>query len=142
MPEAAWWLALVAEGGVVVDLRSAPGGWRGSARRVRALPPGSRVAVCDFSPASAWRCRRFAAHAGMAPHREYALLPGLAGPGFAVDLRAAPVSYFWAGLFAMPAGPAPLLTLAALASRAGRTRFGAAFLRALAPGRLLLGTRA
>lgn len=70
------WRLLAPAGSHVVDLPSRPFAIRGTLRRLRALPCGSRVIVLDHRPGSR-RTRRLAATRALIVDREYVALPSL-----------------------------------------------------------------
>jgi hypothetical protein len=98
------WPQIAPEGAVVVALPLWLPARKAVRLRLRELPEGTVVALCDAAPGSRERCRRFAASANVRLEREYLAVPTLHSAAFLVQDAPGPVSYFWHNLAAVPPG--------------------------------------
>ncbi len=127
------WLVLCPVGTAEVHVQH---GWHA----VRALPAGTPVVLIDSRPASRGRLRRIARKLPITVERELIVLPTAGHPIVVLDDTRDAVRHFWRSVAAVPPGvataslPATLLLRVALALPWTWTG-------AIAPGRLLLGTR-
>jgi hypothetical protein len=127
------WLALCPEGTVEVDVRH---GWRSA----RQLPAGTPVVLLDGPPFSRRRLRRLARRVSATVERELVVLPTAGHPIVLLDDTPEAVRHFWTSVAAVPPGLAlawlPATVVLWIAQRVPWTWTGA-----VAPGRVLLGTR-
>jgi hypothetical protein len=130
---AAPWLVFCPVGTAEIHVRH---GWRA----VRGLPARTPVVLVDSRPASRGRLRRIARKLSITVERELIVLPTASNPIVVLDDTRDAVRHFWRSVAAVPPGlaaaslPATLLLRAALALPWTWTG-------AIAPGRVLLGTR-
>ena len=142
--EARWggnWLVLSPPGAVRVDVGRSPPKRRVRAQEIRALPPGTPVAMCASFPGAIGRCRAFASEAGVEPAREYLAFPSAAAPAYLVEDAPATIRFFLRTLLAVPPGTplsAPIEALLHIVRAFGPWRL----IRRLAPGRVVVGRRA
>jgi hypothetical protein len=133
------WRVLSPPGGVRVDVPR----WRrrGAERTLRALAPGTPVVLCAAGPGALARTRRFAARAGVHVDTGYLALPSAAAPGYIVEERPAAVDVFFRTILVTP--PGTRFARAVAAALALLRAVGPwPVVRALAPGRLVVGRRA
>ncbi|MCW3035854.1 MAG: hypothetical protein JWM17_1166 [Actinobacteria bacterium] len=98
------WPQIAPDGAVAVTLPLWPPARKAVRLRLRELPEGAVVALCDAAPGSRGRCRRFASSANVRLEREYLAVPTLHSAAFLVQDAPGPVSYFWHNLAAVPPG--------------------------------------
>jgi hypothetical protein len=135
------WSVLGPPGAVQVDLPRSPAARRALVRDVRSLPAGSAVVLRDGVLASRWRCRRFAARAGVQVERQYVALPSVRSPAFLVEDGRRPLGYFCSAVLSVPPGVALLAAPVGLLSRAAAWLARAGLVGAIAPGRVAIGWR-
>jgi hypothetical protein len=127
------WLVLCPVGTAEVHVQH---GWRA----VRQLPAGTPVALIDSRPASRSRLRRIARKLPMTVERELIVLPTAGHPIVVMDDTSDAVRHFWRSVAAVPPGVAAASLPTTLLLRAART-LPWTWTGAIAPGRVLLGTR-
>lgn len=135
------WTVLGSPDAIRVDLPRSRAARRAMVGRVRALPVGAAVVLCDGALASRWRCRRFAARAGVRLERQYLALPSARSPAFLVEDARRPLSYFCAAVLSVPPGVALLAGPVGLLARAAAWLARAGVAGAIAPGRVAVGWR-
>jgi len=126
---------------VRIDLPRSRAARRALVGRVRALPVGSAVVLRDGVLASRWRCRRFAARAGVRVERQYVALPSARSPAFLVEDGRRPLGYFCSAVLSVPPGVALLAAPAGLLAHAAAWLARAGLVGAIAPGRVAVGWR-
>lgn len=135
------WTVLGPPDAIRVDLPRSRAARRAMVGRVRALPVGAAVVLCDGVLASRWRCRRFAVRAGVRLERQYLALPSARSPAFLVEDARRPLSYFCAAVLSVPPGVALLAAPVGLLARAAAWLARAGVAGAVAPGRVAVGRR-
>jgi hypothetical protein len=133
------WLVLAPPGAVRVDLdrRGASGN---AIPLVASLATGGRVVIAASGPRAARRCREFAAAAELEVERSYLAFPSARAPAYIVEDDPAPLRLFLQTILAAPPGrrfSKPLAAVVALVRALSPSRA----VRALAPGRIVLGRR-
>lgn len=135
------WRAVASDGAVRVELTRSRAKQRNCLATVRALEAGSAVVFSASAPRAAARCRAFASSAGIGIEREYLAFPRAAAPAYLVEDAPAPVRHFAASVLV-----APPRTRLSMPIELGLDLL--CFLspwrlvRALAPGRVVVGRRA
>jgi hypothetical protein len=135
------WHVVAPEGAERLDV---PAGWRARRaliRRLRAVPAGTWIVLCDATPGSRRRIRRVSREAGMLLGREYLAFPSPREAAYLVEDARDPVAYFWTALLRVPpGGPAGWLVGQAGVSAVHRLRAWD-LVRAAVPGRLAVAWR-
>jgi hypothetical protein len=135
------WRVVSPSGAVRADV-----GWTAAARRaarrdLRALPSGTPVVLCASAPLAVRRSRRLAGHAGIELDRAYLAFPSAAAPAYLVEDAPAAARVFVADVLVAPPGSVlttPIGAVLAVVRRSAPWRL----LRALAPGRVIVGWKA
>lgn len=132
------WRVVGAPGAVRVELSLGSGG--GGGERVRALPAGTPLVLAAAGPGALTRCRIFAARSGIRLEREYLAIPTARAPACLVEGAPGPVRAFLERILVAPHGTVldPALDLGIAALRAWNPW---RLIRALAPGRIVVGVR-
>ena len=125
-----------------VDLPASSTAQRRLCEEIRALPTGTRIIVCSNAMGSRWRCRRFAAAAGITLLREYVAIPSAQAPTYYVEDTPQALRYFFSHVLALPFGGAATSAAFAAAKAAAGFVFPAALPGAVAPARIVLGRTA
>jgi hypothetical protein len=134
------WGTVSPAGAVRVELGRSTAEGRDAARTARDLPAGTPIVVCAGGLGAMRRCRRFASNAGIELDRVYLAFPSVRSPAYLVEAAPAPVHFFVETVLVTP----PRMRCAALleACLAGvRALSPQRLIRALAPGRVAVGTR-
>ena len=132
------WRVLTPAGAVRIELRGACA--KGEADRVRGLPRGTAVVLAASGPAATRRCRAFATRAGVQLEREFLAIPTAKTPGCLVEAEPGTVGTFVDAVLVAPQDSrlgAVADAALALLRRVGSWRL----LRAIVPGRIVVGTR-
>lgn len=108
---------------------------------LRALPPGTVVAVIDARPGSRRRARRLANQLEAGVRRSYILLPSARAACYVVEDRPEPVRYLWQRLFATPPGTGLFTSLVIAGAVHASHALPWWSLGSVAPGRLTLLVR-
>jgi hypothetical protein len=135
------WQVVAPAGAVRVDLSRSARLRRAQRRRVQAMPVGTWVVLCDSIPGSRWRCRSFAARAGVRLDREYAALPSMRAPAYLVQDARESSSYFCSAVLTVPPGAAVLAGLLELLLRLVGALALQGLIGVLSPGRVAVGRR-
>ena len=109
-------------------------------RRVRALGPGTPVLLTASWPGAASRCRSFGSRSGVTVEREFLALPSVEAPGCLVEDAQASVGALMDSVPVVPPRGA-LSAVADLGARLLRALRPWRAIRALAPGRVVVGVR-
>jgi hypothetical protein len=132
----------VAEPGTVrVEVPRAPRARRAELVRLGGVAAGTPVALLASGPGAIGRCRRFAARAGVAVDRAYLAFPSATAPAYLVEDAACTVRVFTKTMLVAPLS-ARFATPMMLAVAVLRWLSPWRLLRALAPGRVVVGRRA
>lgn len=134
------WRVVGPPGAIRIDLGRSRSSRRAALRTVMNLPRGAAVVLCAPAPGSARRCRAFAAHAGLELEREYLAFPSASAPAYLVEAAPPAVRVFAQTVLVAPPGvrfSGPAAAALALVRALDPWRL----LRALAPGRVVLGRR-
>jgi hypothetical protein len=135
------WLVVSPAGALCVDLHRSASGRRSLGRTLRDLRPGTVVVLRASGLLARRRCRGLATTAGLELEREYLAFPSAAAPAFLVEDASAPVGVFVRSFLVAPPRTAASLPLeGALAVVRGLRLWP--LVRALAPGRVVVGRRA
>src|SRR5215211_1784998 len=135
------WSVLGPPDAIRVDLPRSRAARRAMVGRVRALPVGAAVVLCDGVLASRWRCRRFAARASVRLERQYVALPSARSPAFLVEDAPRPLNYFCSAVLSVPPGVALLAAPVGLLVQVAAWLARAGVAGAIAPGRVAVGRR-
>ena len=133
------WRVLSPVDAVRIELRGARA--RGDADTIRALPLGTPVVLSASGPAATRRCRTFATRSGVRLDREFLAIPTARAPGCIVEAAPGPVGTFVSSVLVAPQDSrlGPLADAGLGLIRAlGSWRL----LRAIVPGRIVVGIRA
>ena len=114
---------------------------RDALARVRALPSGAPLVLVTAAPGARRRCRRFAARGGIVREQEYLAFPTAAVPGCLVEDEPAVIGVFARSVLGVPPR-VPFATAIGVALGVARSTHGWRLIRALAPGRVVVGRRA
>ena len=135
------WLVISPAGALCADLDRSAAGRRSLGRTLRALKPGTVVVLRATGPLARRRCRGLAAAARLELEREYLAFPSAAAPAFLVEDASAPIGLFVESLLVAPPRTAASVPLeGALGVMRGLKLWR--LVRALAPGRVIVGRRA
>jgi len=135
------WLVICPAGAVRVDLGRSAATRRAPRRTIRDLPPGTPVVLCASAPGAIGRCRTFAAETGIELEREYLAFPSAGTPAYLVEDAPAPVRVFVKTVLVTPPRTA-LSTPIQACLGVLRLLSSWRLLRSIAPGRVVVGTRA
>jgi hypothetical protein len=134
------WRIVSPAGAVAIELHRSRAQRRRALERARALPASTPVTVITAAPGAARRGRRFAAQAGIVAERRYLAFPSAAAPGCLVeDVRPA-IRLFAQSVLVLPPH-APLATALGAVLALVRLLRPWRAIRALAPGRVIVGRR-
>ena len=134
------WRVVAPSGAVPIEVGRSASRRRAASETVRALPPGTPVVLGVGLPWPRSRSRAFALEAGLDIERAYLAFPSARAPGYLVEDAAAPVAHFLRTVLVAPPGTlvtAPVAAALALLRGLGLWRV----VRALAPGRIVIGRR-
>jgi hypothetical protein len=140
-PWAGRWRVVARPGAIAVDVPARPWAWAKAAARVRALKPGTPLALLVRTPGGRALGRSFARRAGVTIEREYLALPGPAAPAYLVEDTPEAIRTFWRAAVTIPPGVAVAAPLAEGAMRVVEVLSAWRLLGALLPGRILVGAR-
>jgi hypothetical protein len=134
------WRVTSPPGAVEVPVPRSAARRRRLASTIRELPAGTPVVVLTPAPRAARRSRAFATKAGVHLEREYLAFPSAAAPGFLIEDAPATVRAFVDSFLVAP--PRSRLS-AAIDAALGLLRAVRPYrlIRALAPGRVVIGRR-
>ena len=110
-------------------------------RAIRALPPRAPIVLSVRAPMAARRCRRFASRAGVEILHEYLALPSARAPAYLVEDAAASSALFVRDVLVAPPRSVWSAPVDAALVHARRWADPSRVLRALAPGRIVVGRR-
>lgn len=113
----------------------------GAAESLRGLTPGTPVVVSAAAPGAIRRCRRVAAEGGVDLEREYLAFPSASSPAFLVEDAASTIRLFVDTTLITPPRASfstPIEACLGLLRQVRPWRV----LRRIAPGRVVVGTRA
>jgi hypothetical protein len=132
------WRVLSPAGAVRIELRGA--GAHGEAERIRRLPLGTPVVLSASGPTATRRCRAFAGRAGLRLEREFLAIPTARAPGCLVEAAPGTVDTFVQAFLVAPQDSRlrPVADAGLALLRAVRSW---RLVRAIVPGRILVGTR-
>lgn len=134
------WRIIGPAGATEIRLPSSRRARRASARQLRELPLGTDVVLVAATRGGGRRCRAVAAGAGIAVERTYLAFPSAEAPAYLVEDEPAPVRVFLKTILVVPPRSTrsfPMLAAVRILRSLGMWRI----VRALAPGRLLVGRR-
>jgi hypothetical protein len=134
------WRVVSPPGAVSVELPRSAARRPTAGKSVRDLPAGTPVVLLARGPGANRRCRRFASRSAVQLDREYLAFPSAAAPGYLVEDAAAPVRAFFKTVLVAPPRT-PLSTLIEAGLGILRTLSPWPLMRALAPGRVVVGRR-
>ena len=134
------WLVVSPAGAVPVDVQRSASKRRTLKRRIRDLPPGTPVVLFGSAPGAIRRCRTFASKAGIELEREYLAFPSARAPAYLVEDAPVSVRAFVRTILVVPPQTA-LATPMQLGLSLLRTFSPWRPIRAIAPGRLVVGRR-
>lgn len=117
------------------------GGMRATADELRGLSSGSQVAICASGVGARRRVRKCARRAGLVGRREYLAFPTIEAPAYLIEDSSSSVEYFFDTVATVPPGVATLEAAANVGLRGLRIASRSRLLRALIPGRILVGSR-
>lgn len=134
------WKVVSPVGTVRVDLARSSAKRRTLREQVRELPAGTPVVLAASAPGAIRRCRTFATDAGIELEREYLAFPSALAPAYLVEDAPAPLAVFVRTVLVFPFRSAWFAPI-----EAGMTLLRALspwrLLRAMAPGRIVVGRR-
>jgi hypothetical protein len=134
------WLVVSPPGAVRVEVRRSAAARRHALRSVLALPAGTPVVLHTPAPGAIRRCRAFAARAGIVAEREFLAFPSAAAPGCLVEDARPAIVIFARSILIAPPGAALAGAIEAVLGVLRAVRPWRA-IRALAPGRVVIGRR-
>jgi hypothetical protein len=134
------WRALAPSTDARIDLPRR-GGVRAAADELRDLAPGVQVAICASGFGALRRVRKCARRAELVGRREYLAFPTVEAPAYLIEDSSSSVEYFFDTVATVPPGVATLEGAANVGLRALRVASRSRLLRALIPGRILVGSR-
>lgn len=134
------WRVVSPTGAVRVDLPRSVPKRRELKQRIGDLPTGTPVVLFAAAPGASGRCRHFASEACIEQEREYLAFPSAGAPAYLVEDAPAPVSAFVKTVLVAPPGIA-FATLMGVGLSLVRAVSPWWLLRALAPGRVVVGRR-
>ena len=117
------------------------GGIRAAADELRELSPGAQVAICASGFGALRRVRKCARQVGLVGRREYLVFPTVEEPAYLIEDSSSSVEYFFNTVATVPPGVATLEAAANVGLRGLRIASRSRLLRALIPGRILVGSR-
>jgi hypothetical protein len=134
------WRAVAASGAVRVDVARSAATRRAAKEAVRRLAPGTHVVLCAAAPGAIGRCRRFAAETGITVERAYLAFPSVGAPAYLVEDAWASIGAFVERVLVTPprARWSRLFDVGLAALRLAKPW---RFVRRVAPGRVVVGTR-
>ncbi|MFL5926538.1 MAG: hypothetical protein ACJ77E_06345 [Gaiellaceae bacterium] len=134
------WRVLSADASVCVDIARSAAKREAASRELQSVPAGARVVLRASAPGAKRRCKRFAAESGLELERAYLAFPSAGTPAYLVEDAPAPVRVFTDSVLVTPPGT-PLTTVIEGCLSILRGLGGWRLVRALAPGRVIVGTR-
>jgi len=134
------WRVVSPPGAVAIEVHRSRAQRERALSHARALPATTPVTLVTAAPGAARRGRRFAAQAGIAAERHYLAFPSAVAPGLLVeDVRPAIRAFAQSVLMVPPR--APLATAVGAVVGVVRVVRPWRVIRALAPGRVIVGRR-
>jgi len=143
-PHGAWvdrWRVVAPAQAVRVDVPSSRSLRRRLERDLRALAPGTPVALADDRPGSRRRCRRLARRSGVALSREYLAVPTSKQSAYLVEDSVPSLRYFCAAVLTVPPSPGLPAVTSELAIRLIERLGPWKFVGGVFPGRVAVGRR-
>ena len=135
------WTVIAPRDATPVVLARSASARRGEREHVRALPSGASVVLFAGAPGAIRRCRSFAADAGITVESEYLAFPSATTPAYLVEDAPASVRVFVSTVLVAPPDSALVAAIDA-GLVAVRALNPWRLIRTLAPGRVVVGTRA
>lgn len=135
------WRILSSRASVCVDVGRSSAQRRAARRAIRALPAGAPVVLRASAPGANRRCKRLAVETGLEFERAYLAFPSAGMPAYLVEDAPASVRVFTDSVLVTPPGT-PLSTAIEACLSILRGLGGWRVVRALAPGRVIVGRRA
>jgi hypothetical protein len=135
------WRMLSSSATLCVDLGRSSAQRGAASREIRSVPTGARVVLRASAPGAKRRCEKFAAETGLEFERVYLAFPSAGTPAYLVEDAPAPVRVFTDSVLVTPPGT-PLSTAIEACLGILRGLGGWRLVRALAPGRVIVGVRA
>jgi hypothetical protein len=132
------WKVVIPAGAIEVNLQRRD---RLGEEAIRRMPAGTEVVLVDSGPASRWRCRRYAARAGLQIRRSYLAFPSVDQAFYVVEDDWCSVAWFWARYLTVPPGQSRLQAPLTLALWAVRPQFLQRLLSSAVAQRVVLGKR-
>jgi len=134
------WRIVGPPGATQIQVRASRYARRASEQDLRELPVGTSVVLVATGPRAGKRCKAVAGRGGMAVEGTYLAFPSAEAPAYLVEDARASVRVFLQNILVAPPHARPSLsTLAAV--RVLRSLGMRRTLRALAPGRVVVGRR-
>jgi hypothetical protein len=135
------WRTVGPRGAVKTEAPRSRAGLKTVGDRLHELPPGTPVVLAAGAPWARRRCLALAEQAGILPEREYLAFPSAEAPAYLVEDSPATVALFVDSILVPPprGGLSRLARLGVDLLRRSPRR--ASLLRALAPGRVVVGSR-
>ena len=134
------WRVLSSDASVCVDVGRSSAKRRAASREILCAPAGARVVLRASAPGAKRRCKRLAAETGLKFERAYLAFPSAGTPAYLVEDAPAPVRVFTDSVLVTPPGT-PLSTAIEAGLGILRGLGGWRLVRALAPGRVIVGMR-
>jgi hypothetical protein len=134
------WRIIGPAGATHIQLPASRYARRASERRLRELPLGTEVVLVAATRWAGRRCRALADRGGIEVERTYLAFPSAEAPAYLVEDEPSPVRVFLKTILVAPPRSTrslPMLAAVRILRSIGTWRL----LRALAPGRLLVGRR-
>jgi len=136
--DSAAWGVIIPPGAIEVNLQRPD---RLAATAVSRTPAGTDVVLVDSGPASTWRCRRYAARAGLHIRRSYLAFPSVRQALYVVEDDWCSVAWFWARYLTVPPGRSRLQVPLTLVLWTVRAPFLQRLLASVVGQRVILGRR-
>ncbi len=133
------WRLLTSPGTLRLDLSGSAAERSRLRQRTRTLPAGTAVALCCRAVGSRWRCRRFAADAGIEVLREYLVIPSAVSPTCYVEDTPPALRFFLTDLLTLPRGSAAIAAVLEAVKKTAGLVFPSALVGAVTPIRIVLG---
>jgi len=134
------WRVLSSDAAACFDLGRSSAMRRSASREIQSVPAGARVVLRASAPGAKRRCKRFCAETGLKFERGYLAFPSAGTPAYLVEDAPAPVRVFTDSVLVTPPGT-PLTTAIEACLSILRGLGGWRLVRALAPGRVIVGMR-
>ncbi|MDQ6898883.1 MAG: hypothetical protein M3072_05145 [Candidatus Dormibacteraeota bacterium] len=132
------WEVLIPAGAIEVDLHNPD---RPTIAKLRQAPVGTEVVFVDSGPVSNWRCRLFAARAGLRIRRTYLAFPSVRNALYVVDDDWCSVAWFWTRYLTAPPGRSHLQAPLTVALWVVRTPFVQRLITSVVAQRVVVGRR-